>query len=101
MLLPDGQELRGRLHARGQVAGAGWMYWVALPMWAGDPDAESVEPREYRVWLGMSAMHGTLQGRLAPMPTCSLTSERTRPANFHQVSTPTHRHTRRWFRICP
>ncbi|WP_405988371.1 DUF6233 domain-containing protein [Streptomyces sp. NBC_00986] len=27
------------------------MYWVALPMWADDLDAETVEPREYRVWL--------------------------------------------------
>ncbi|MEV1085753.1 DUF6233 domain-containing protein [Streptomyces sp. NPDC050211] len=24
---------------------------MALPMWADDPDTETVEPREYRVWL--------------------------------------------------
>lgn len=27
------------------------MAWVALPMWADDPETDTVEPREYRVWL--------------------------------------------------
>lgn len=51
MILPDRQTLRGRLHARGQFPMAGWMYWVGLAMWADDPTSETVEPREYRVWL--------------------------------------------------
>ncbi|MGW3200149.1 DUF6233 domain-containing protein [Streptomyces sp. NPDC001118] len=51
VILPDGQELRGWLHAWGQFPKGGWMAWVALPMWADDPESETVEPREYRVWL--------------------------------------------------
>ncbi|MFB7311766.1 DUF6233 domain-containing protein [Streptomyces sp. NPDC056192] len=51
VILPDGQELRGRLHARQQFEKGGWMYLVGLPMWADVPETESVEPREYRVWL--------------------------------------------------
>lgn len=51
VILPDGQELRGRLHARQQFEKGGWMYLVGLPMWADVPATESVEPREYRVWL--------------------------------------------------
>lgn len=49
--MPYGWELRGWLHARGQFAKAGWLYWVALPLWADDPATETVEPREHRVWL--------------------------------------------------
>jgi hypothetical protein len=51
VILPDGQELRGVLHARQQFPRAGWLYWVGLPMWADVPETEAVEPREYRVWL--------------------------------------------------
>lgn len=32
VILPDGHELHGLLHARGQFPRDGWMYWVALPM---------------------------------------------------------------------
>ncbi|MEW2467928.1 DUF6233 domain-containing protein [Streptomyces sp. NPDC046994] len=49
--LPDGQEILGRLYARQRFERGGWMYWVGLPMWADVPETESVEPREYRVWL--------------------------------------------------
>lgn len=51
VILPDGQELRGLLHARHQFERGGWMYWVGLAMWADVPETEGVEPREYRVWL--------------------------------------------------
>lgn len=51
VILPDGQRLRGWLHAWGEFPKAGWLAWVALPMWADDPTTETVEPREYRVWL--------------------------------------------------
>ncbi|MGM9349779.1 DUF6233 domain-containing protein [Streptomyces salinarius] len=51
VVLPDGQELRGLLHARGQFPQGGWMYWVGLAMWADVPETEAVEPREYRGWL--------------------------------------------------
>jgi hypothetical protein len=51
VILPDGQELRGLLHAREQFPRGGWMYWVGLPMWADVSETETVEPREYRVWL--------------------------------------------------
>ncbi|MET7621788.1 DUF6233 domain-containing protein [Streptomyces sp. NPDC005408] len=47
--LPDGQELRGRLHARLQTTRA-WMYKVGLPMWQGTAK-EWVEPAEYVVWV--------------------------------------------------
>ncbi|MGW2937080.1 hypothetical protein ACWDA7_35740 [Streptomyces sp. NPDC001156] len=49
-ILPDGQDLRGRLHERCQWQLSGWMYCVGLPMWANDTATEDVEPREYRVW---------------------------------------------------
>ncbi|MFH9439243.1 DUF6233 domain-containing protein [Streptomyces rochei] len=49
--LPDGQVLRGRLHRRQQFERAGWLYWVGLPLWANDPETETVAPSEYRVFL--------------------------------------------------
>jgi hypothetical protein len=49
--LPDGQEVRGRLHERRQWPLGGWMYRVGVAMWANDGPAESVEAREYVVWL--------------------------------------------------
>ncbi|MFC8350943.1 DUF6233 domain-containing protein [Streptomyces sp. NPDC057280] len=51
VLLPDGQEVRARLHARQEFPVGGWMYWVGIALWADVPESESVEPREYRVWL--------------------------------------------------
>jgi hypothetical protein len=51
VILPDAQELRGRLHAKQQFERGGWMYWVGIAMWADVPETESVEPAEYRVWL--------------------------------------------------
>lgn len=67
VLLPDGQELRGRLHARRQFAQGGWMYWVGLPMWQNVPEIEGVEPAEYRVWLTAEQarpIDGVLYGRV-------------------------------------
>ncbi|MEU1600440.1 hypothetical protein ABZ468_48760 [Streptomyces sp. NPDC005708] len=49
VVLPDGQELRGRLHERRQWLLGGWMYRVGMPMWANNGPAESVEPNEYLV----------------------------------------------------
>ncbi|MER7688669.1 DUF6233 domain-containing protein [Streptomyces sp. NPDC097610] len=57
VILPDRQELRGRLHARRQFEQGGWMFWVGLPMWAFVPETEGVEPREYRVWLTAQQAH--------------------------------------------
>ncbi|WP_331729775.1 DUF6233 domain-containing protein [Streptomyces chartreusis] len=51
VILPDDQEVRGRLHERRQWPRGGWMYRVGLPMWANDAQSEGVEPREYLVWL--------------------------------------------------
>lgn len=51
VLLPDGQEVLGRLHARQEFPVGGWMYWVGIALWADVPESESVEAREYRVWL--------------------------------------------------
>lgn len=51
VVLPDGQEVRGRLHERRQWPLGGWMYQVGVAMWANDGATEGVEPREYTVWL--------------------------------------------------
>ncbi|MFJ8602502.1 DUF6233 domain-containing protein [Streptomyces shenzhenensis] len=57
VILSDGQVLRGWLHGWGQFPRAGWMAWVSLPMWADDPGTETVQPREYRVWLTPGQAH--------------------------------------------
>ncbi|MFF3460469.1 DUF6233 domain-containing protein [Streptomyces sp. NPDC002730] len=49
VVLPDGQELCGRLHERQQTSRA-WMYRVGLPMWQTTAEAW-VEPAEYVVWV--------------------------------------------------
>ncbi|WP_327321346.1 DUF6233 domain-containing protein [Streptomyces sp. NBC_01210] len=49
VVLPDGQELNGLLHARLQTQRA-WMYQVSLPTWQVTAD-EWVEPAQYMVWV--------------------------------------------------
>ncbi|MCI3279202.1 DUF6233 domain-containing protein [Streptomyces cylindrosporus] len=48
--LPDGQQVHARLVERRQWPNSGWMYLVALPVWA-NAKGERVEAREFRVWL--------------------------------------------------
>ncbi|MEW1926389.1 DUF6233 domain-containing protein [Streptomyces sp. NPDC088360] len=49
--LPDGQSVKGRLHARQQTL-SGWRMWVGLPMWQNvGVEGEGIEAAEYRVWL--------------------------------------------------
>lgn len=50
VILPDGQEVRGHLHERRQWPRSGWMYLVAIPVWANTTN-EGIEAQEYRVWL--------------------------------------------------
>ncbi|MFE4629785.1 DUF6233 domain-containing protein [Streptomyces mirabilis] len=49
VVLPDGQEVRGRLHARRQVQD-GWLYQVGILVWQ-DGAHGSAEPAEQRVWV--------------------------------------------------
>ncbi|WP_351237181.1 DUF6233 domain-containing protein [Streptomyces sp. NPDC002133] len=49
VVLPDGQEVRARLHARRQVRG-GWRYQVGVLMWR-EGASGGVEPVEYRAWV--------------------------------------------------
>lgn len=49
VVLPDGQEVRGRLHARRQVQD-GWLYQVGILVWQ-DGANGSAEPAEQRVWV--------------------------------------------------
>jgi len=48
--LPDGQTIHGYLIERRQWPRAGWMYLVALPVWA-NTEGEGVEAQQLRVWL--------------------------------------------------
>lgn len=50
VVLPDGQEAMGRLHARQQTAN-GWRYWTGIPAWQNVDEDGTVGPGEYRVWL--------------------------------------------------
>ncbi|MEV4590972.1 DUF6233 domain-containing protein [Streptomyces chartreusis] len=49
VILPDAQEVRGRLHARRQVKD-GWLYQVGILVWQ-DGSNGSAEPAEQRVWV--------------------------------------------------
>ncbi|MFE9927138.1 hypothetical protein ACFYQA_38175 [Streptomyces sp. NPDC005774] len=49
VILPDAQEVRGRLHARRQVKD-GWLYQVGILLWQ-DGINGSAEPAEQRVWV--------------------------------------------------
>ncbi|MFD5489458.1 DUF6233 domain-containing protein [Streptomyces virginiae] len=49
LTLPDGQEVRARLHAR-RWTPAGWRYQVGMPVWSVTAD-QHVEPVEYTVWV--------------------------------------------------
>ncbi|MFE5550299.1 DUF6233 domain-containing protein [Streptomyces sp. NPDC056534] len=49
MVLPDGQKIVGRLHARRQLP-EGWAHLVSIPVYR-NPAAGHVEPVEYRMWL--------------------------------------------------
>ncbi|WP_353962912.1 DUF6233 domain-containing protein [Streptomyces sp. NBC_01571] len=48
-VLPDGQEVRGRLHARRQGRGS-WLYQVGILVWKDSVDG-SAEPAEQRFWV--------------------------------------------------
>ncbi|MET8509668.1 DUF6233 domain-containing protein [Streptomyces sp. NPDC004787] len=49
VMLPDGQEVRARLHARRQQRG-GWHYQVGVQLWQNRADG-SVEATEHRAWV--------------------------------------------------
>ncbi|MFE6788194.1 DUF6233 domain-containing protein [Streptomyces sp. NPDC057680] len=49
VVLPDGQEVVGRLYARRQLPD-GWVYLVSIPVYRNSAD-EDVERAEYRMWL--------------------------------------------------
>ncbi|MET8413153.1 DUF6233 domain-containing protein [Streptomyces sp. NPDC005195] len=49
VVLPDAQEIRGRLHARRQVQD-GWLYQVGILVWQ-DGANGSAEPAEQRAWV--------------------------------------------------
>jgi hypothetical protein len=49
VVLPDGQEVTGRLQERQQVPGV-WLYKVAIPAWQNTPSGQ-VEPAWYTVWV--------------------------------------------------
>ncbi|MGW9030905.1 DUF6233 domain-containing protein [Streptomyces sp. NPDC055722] len=49
VILPDAQEVRGRLHARRQVKD-GWLYQIGILVWQ-DGTNGSAEPAEQRVWV--------------------------------------------------
>ncbi|MEU6095292.1 DUF6233 domain-containing protein [Streptomyces sp. NPDC047079] len=49
VVLPDGQEVAGRLQERQQVPDA-WLYKVAVPAWQNTPEGR-VEPAWYVVWV--------------------------------------------------
>ncbi|WP_338014370.1 DUF6233 domain-containing protein [Streptomyces sp. CB02009] len=49
VVLPDGQEIVGRLHARRQLS-EGWVCLASIPVYQNTADGH-VEPVEYRMWL--------------------------------------------------
>ncbi|MFD4833232.1 DUF6233 domain-containing protein [Streptomyces uncialis] len=49
VVLPDGQEVTGRLHGRRQTP-QGWWYRVGVPAWRNTPSG-GVEASEYPVWV--------------------------------------------------
>ncbi|MFC9343676.1 DUF6233 domain-containing protein [Streptomyces sp. NPDC057020] len=49
VVLPDGQEIVGRLYARRQLP-EGWVYLVSIPVYR-NPSGGHVESVEYRMWL--------------------------------------------------
>jgi hypothetical protein len=49
VVLPDGQEVTGRLQERQQVPDA-WLYKVAVPAWQNTPEG-GVEPAWYVLWV--------------------------------------------------
>ncbi|MFD5066244.1 DUF6233 domain-containing protein [Streptomyces sp. NPDC058394] len=49
LTLPDGQEVRARLHAR-RWTPSGWRYRVSVPLWSVTAD-QYVEPVAYTVWV--------------------------------------------------
>ncbi|MFD5557635.1 DUF6233 domain-containing protein [Streptomyces sp. NPDC127068] len=60
VVLPDGQEVTGRLHERRQTPGQ-WWYWVGVPAWRNTDDG-GVEASEYRVWVRAPAMVRPVDG---------------------------------------
>lgn len=49
VIFPDGQEVRGRLHARRKEKD-GWQYQVGMLVWQDGPNG-CAEPVEHRVWV--------------------------------------------------
>ncbi|MBB5109139.1 DUF6233 domain-containing protein [Streptomyces spectabilis] len=50
VVLPDAQEVRGRLLARKQTGDGAWLYLVSLPIWHSN-DQHEIVAMEYRTWL--------------------------------------------------
>jgi hypothetical protein len=55
VVLPDGQEVRGWLHARRQKKD-GWQYQVGMLVWQDGPNG-SAERVEHRVWVSPAPTH--------------------------------------------
>ncbi|WP_406054134.1 DUF6233 domain-containing protein [Streptomyces sp. NBC_01077] len=49
VILPDGQEVRARLHARRRQEN-GWQYQVGILIWRNSPNG-AAEPAEHRAWV--------------------------------------------------
>ncbi|WP_331719785.1 DUF6233 domain-containing protein (plasmid) [Streptomyces sp. NBC_01023] len=75
VLLPDRQEIDGRLVERRQIEGGAWRYLVALVLWC-HTESGAVEAAEYRVYLTPEEVRpipgvsydGALTHRLPPAP---------------------------------
>ncbi|WP_327359833.1 DUF6233 domain-containing protein [Streptomyces sp. NBC_01304] len=50
VVMPHGEELRGRLHERQQMPDGSWQYRTGVDVWNND-DAGRLEVREYMMWL--------------------------------------------------
>lgn len=60
VIMPDGQEVRGRLIERQEVPG-GWFYLVGIAIWR-NIDEGQVQAAEYQVWLEPSAQVRAVEG---------------------------------------
>ncbi|MFI6530178.1 DUF6233 domain-containing protein [Streptomyces uncialis] len=60
VVLPDGQEVDGRLHERRQTPGQ-WWYRVGVPAWRNTDDG-GVAASEYRVWVRAPGMVRPVDG---------------------------------------
>ncbi|MFB7395164.1 DUF6233 domain-containing protein [Streptomyces sp. NPDC056191] len=78
VVLPDGQEIVGRLYARRQLP-EGWVYLVSVPVYW-NPTDEHVEPAEYRMWLRPQDHLKPVEGTLYD----SVPTERMEPPSIAQ-----------------